>query len=108
MNKPLSIARSSTAVTRRCAVRGIPGAIPRARSTGLARLHVIFFDNTLSHVASLLKVGVMQLLLCLIEVGDTKPGLLLDDPLTALWRWSRDPSLKTTAPLMSGTKRNSR
>jgi proteasome accessory factor A len=75
---------------------------PDSAAHRLARLHVIFFDNTLCHVASLLKVGVMQLVLCLIEAGETKSGLLLDDPLTALWRWSRDPSLKSTAPLMSG------
>jgi proteasome accessory factor A len=75
---------------------------PDSAAHRLARLHVIFFDNTLCHVASLLKVGVMQLVLCLIETGETKSGLLLDDPLTALWRWSRDPSLKSTAPLMSG------
>jgi Pup amidohydrolase len=75
---------------------------PDSAAHRLARLHVIFFDNTLSHVASLLKVGVMQLVLCLIEAGETKSDLLLDDPLTALWRWSRDPGLKITAPLMSG------
>jgi proteasome accessory factor A len=75
---------------------------PGSAGDRLARLHVIFYDTTLCPVGNLLKVGVMQLVLGLIETSGARPELLLDDPLTALWRWSRDPSLKTTAPLMSG------
>jgi proteasome accessory factor A len=58
----------------------------------MARLHVIFYDNTLCHVASLLKVGVMQIVLAMIEAGRIKPGLALEDPLDALLRWSHDPT----------------
>ena len=67
-----------------------------------ARLHSIFFDSTLCHVASLLKVGVMQIVLAMIEAERVNAGLVLDDPLEALGIWSRDPSLQTRARLASG------
>jgi proteasome accessory factor A len=69
-----------------------------------ARLHVIFFDNTLSHVATLLKVGVMQIILAMIEAEQINIELILDDPLDALQRWSHDPSLRAKAPMVSGEK----
>ncbi len=68
----------------------------------LARLHVIFFDNTLCHVSSLLKVGVTQIILAMIEQGCIQPQLLLDDPLLAVLLWSRDPKLKAKCRLASG------
>jgi hypothetical protein len=68
----------------------------------MARLHVIFYDNTLCHVASLLKVGVMQIVLAMIEAERIKPGLALEDPLDALLRWSHDPTLHARARLTSG------
>jgi proteasome accessory factor A len=68
----------------------------------MARLHVIFFDNTLAHVASLLKVGVMQIVLSMIEAEQVNTELLLDDPVEALLRWSHDPTLKSRAMLTSG------
>ena len=68
----------------------------------MARLHVIFFDNTLCHVSTLLKVGVMQILLAQIEAERIKPNLILDDPVHAVKSWSRDPTLKTRARLTSG------
>ena len=68
----------------------------------MARLHVIFFDNTLCHVASLLKVGVMQIVLAMIEAEQVNVELLLDDPVDAVRRWSRDPSLKARAALTTG------
>ncbi|HXF39676.1 MAG TPA: proteasome accessory factor PafA2 family protein [Blastocatellia bacterium] len=68
----------------------------------MARLHVIFFDNTLSHVASLLKVGVMQIVLSMIEAEDVNINLLLDDPVEAVLTWSHDPTLQARAPLTSG------
>lgn len=69
----------------------------------LARLHVIFFDNTLAYGASLLKVGVMQIVLAMIEAGAVDLRPLLDDPLAALRQWSRDPELGATARLASGS-----
>jgi len=67
----------------------------------LARLHVIFYDNTLCHVASLLKVGAMQLVLAMIEREDVRTDLILDDPLKALLRFSRDLNLTRTARMAS-------
>ena len=70
----------------------------------MARLHVIFFDNTLCHVASLLKVGVTQIVLAMIEQDHIAPHLILDDPLDALLTWSRDPDFHARAPLLSGRR----
>jgi proteasome accessory factor A len=68
----------------------------------LARLHVIFFDNTLCHLSTLLKVGVMQILLAQIEAEHINPNLILDDPVDAVKRWSRDPSLTVRCRMASG------
>jgi len=72
------------------------------RSESTARLHVIFFDNTLCHRSSLLKVGVTQIVLAMIEQEYVSCDLLLDDPVAAVGAWSRDPSLETKARLASG------
>jgi proteasome accessory factor A len=79
------------------------GSLPKNDPTShLARLHVIFYDNNLCHTASLLKVGVMQIILAMIEAGRMNPQLILDNPLQALGQWSRDPSLQSRARLVSG------
>ena len=80
------------------------GAPPTGVPAGMARLHCIFFDNTLCHVASLLKVGVMQLILALLEAERVNPDLILDDPVDAVWRWSHDPTLRARARLVSGRR----
>lgn len=67
-----------------------------------ARLHVIFFDNTLCHRAGLLKVGVMQIVLAMIEAGRVDPSLMLDDAVEAVRTWSRDPTLRARARLVGG------
>jgi len=67
-----------------------------------ARLHVIFYDQTLCHTASLLKVGVMQIILAMIEAGCVRSDLVLDDPVEAVWQWSHDPTLHTRARMASG------
>ncbi|MFN8644446.1 MAG: proteasome accessory factor PafA2 family protein [Candidatus Binatia bacterium] len=74
------------------------------RASGLARLHCIFFDNTLCQVATLLKVGVMQIILALIEAERDTPALILDDALAAVHRWSHDPTLRARARLLSGAE----
>jgi len=71
---------------------------------GMARLHVIFFDNTLCHVASFLKVGVMQILLSMIEAGWVNRNLVLDDPVIAVMQWSHDPTLRSRSKMLSGAK----
>jgi len=80
---------------------GRPGQGPARAANGMARLHVIFFDTTLCQVASLLKVGVTQLVLAMVE-QDRVPGLMLEDPLRALLEWSHDPSLRAKARLVGG------
>jgi proteasome accessory factor A len=70
----------------------------------MARLHVIFFDNTLCPVASLLKVGATQIVLAMIEAGRVDLGLSLDDPLAAVTEWSHDPRLEARAALTSRRK----
>jgi proteasome accessory factor A len=73
-----------------------------SRDLGLARLHCIFFDNTLCHVASLLKVGVTQIILAMIEAGVTNLDLLLDDPVGAVVCWSHGADLQARSRLTSG------
>jgi proteasome accessory factor A len=78
------------------------GPLTAGAPTAGARLHCIFFDNTLCHVASLLKVGVMQLILTMLEAERVNPDLILDDPVDAVWRWSHDPTLRARARTVSG------
>lgn len=70
----------------------------------MARLHCIFYDTTLAHVATLLKVTVMQAVLSMLESGVMDPSLLLDDPLTAVHVWSRDTQFRTKMRTASGEK----
>ena len=67
-----------------------------------ARLHVIFFDNTLAHVSSVLKVGAMQLALAMMEGERVNPSLVLDDPLAAVGEYSRDPTLRARSRMAAG------
>ena len=70
----------------------------------LARLHVIFFDNTLCHAASLLKVGTMQIVLAMLEAQAVDRELLVEDPVAAAHTWSHDPSLRARVSLVSGAR----
>jgi Pup amidohydrolase len=74
----------------------------RSPSESLARLHVIFYDNTLCHSATLLKVGVMQIILAMIERGRVDPDLILDDPIAALNAFSHDCALRSRASTVRG------
>ncbi len=69
-----------------------------------ARLHVIFFDSAMAHGSALFRVGPMQLILTLIELGLVNSSLILDDPLDALLCYSHDPTLKSRAELLSGER----
>lgn len=71
---------------------------------GLARLHCIFYDNSLAHTSGYLKVGGMQIILAMIEAEDLDLGLALEDPVAAVHDYSGDPNLKATAPLLSREK----
>jgi proteasome accessory factor A len=83
-----------------CGCRRTTGGDPEAEE--MARLHVIFFDNTLCHVSTLLKFGTMQIVLAMIEAGRFNAGLILDDPLEAVIGWSHDPALETRAVMADG------
>jgi proteasome accessory factor A len=78
------------------------GSETARQSSAQARLHVIFYDSNLCQVANLLKVGVMQIILAMIEAERINPELILDDPLVALQNWSHDPTLVARARLVSG------
>jgi hypothetical protein len=67
-----------------------------------ARLHVIFFDNSLAHGSMLFRTGLMQLMLTLIELECVNPRLILDNPLKALLDYSHDATLQAAAPLIGG------
>ena len=67
----------------------------------LARLHVISYDTTLCHIATFLKVGTLQLVLCMLEQEIIDPSLCLDDPVEAVAQWSHG-DLRALARLASG------
>jgi proteasome accessory factor A len=77
----------------------------RRSGPGQARLHVIFYDHNLCHVAGLLKIGVLQIIVAMIEAGQVSTQLLLEDPVSAVVRWSHDPTLQARATLMDGRER---
>jgi Pup amidohydrolase len=69
-----------------------------------ARLHSIFFDNTLAHGSCLLRVGVMQIVLAMLEAEHCDPALIIDDPVDAVVRISHDPTLTSCVELVSGKR----
>jgi proteasome accessory factor A len=74
------------------------------KSPDLARLHVIFFDNTLCPGASVLKVGTMQLVLAMLEAEDVPTRVAVDDPVASAVAWSHDPTLRRAVPLVDGSR----
>ncbi len=73
-------------------------------SPGLARLHVIFFDQTLCPGASVLKVGAMQLVLAMLEAERVPAEIGIDDPVAAAVAWSHDPTLRAEVRLIDGSR----
>ena len=80
------------------------GVGPAESERALARLHVIFYDSTLCHVSTALKVGVMQIVLAMTEAGCISPEMLVEHPVRAVARWSRDPALRHAEPMVSGKR----
>jgi Pup amidohydrolase len=78
------------------------GDIRDVSDSALARLHVIFFDSTLCQIATLLRVGTMQMIVAMLEAGCIDRHLSLDDPLAALRAWSPDVPLAVQATLADG------
>jgi proteasome accessory factor A len=68
----------------------------------LARLHVIWFDAGLCPIATLLKVGTMQIVLALLEDGVLDASIAIDDPVAAAVCFSHDPTLEAAVPLVDG------
>jgi proteasome accessory factor A len=66
------------------------------------RLHVIAYDNSLAQVTCVLKVGLMQIALAMIEAGEMPDHLVLANPLEALVLLSHDPTLQVKAPRVTG------
>lgn len=89
--------------TRDEALAGGSPTEPRPADLPLSRMHVICYDSTLCHAASLLKPGLLQIVLTLLEAG-AAPPIALEDPLTALRCWSDDPFLRATARLVDGRR----
>lgn len=85
-----------------CNTRDEPHAGAGRAATDLARMHIIFFDTTLTHGSNYLRAGVMQLVLAMLEAGWSDTSTLLDDPLAALTLWGHDPDLHAVAPLYDG------
>ena len=69
-----------------------------------ARLHCIFYDTNLCHTAHLLKVGVLQIIVAMLETGRVTPKYALEDPVAAVRAWSHDSTLRTRARLASGRR----
>lgn len=80
------------------------GIAPQAEQ-GFARLHSIFFDNTVCFGSALLRTGTMQIALAMLEAERVSPQLILDDPVAAVGRWSHDPTLRARCRLASGRHR---
>lgn len=79
------------------------GEMTGGEARQMARLHVIFYDNTLCQTSSFLKVGVMQIILAMLEAEQVNPHLILDDPLETVVMWSHDSTLSVRARMVSGT-----
>jgi proteasome accessory factor A len=80
-------------------IAGLGGQPTRA-----ARLHVISYDSNLAQVASLLKVGMLQIIVAMIEAGPVDLSPALDDPVQALRLWNSDPTLRACARTLDGRK----
>jgi len=63
-----------------------------------SRLHIIFYDSNLCHVATFLKVGMLQIVLAMLEDDEFPRTLIYNDPLTATKIISRDPFAKEIEP----------
>jgi len=75
-----------------------------APANRMARLHVISYDSNLCHTACLLKVGMMQIVLAMLQRGCVRADLILDDPVTAAVQISHDPGLEARARTVCGER----
>ena len=75
---------------------------PHAESSSYRRLHVIIGDANLSETQMFLKLGSSALILAALEDGALPEPIELDDPVSATWKVSHDPSLTLALPLKNG------
>jgi proteasome accessory factor A len=71
---------------------------------GYHRLHLILGDSLYSEKAMLLRFGVTQLLVALVDAGGSAPAISLRNPVTALHTVAADTSCKARLPLTDGGK----
>jgi proteasome accessory factor A len=73
-----------------------------------ARFHHIACDVNLAHTANVLKAGILQILLCMVEAEAPQVGTepILRDPVQACGAFSRDPNLEARQPMLSGEARS--
>ena len=76
---------------------------PHAEPGKYRRLHVIIGDATMSEVQTFLKIGATSLVLSALEAGGLGEPITLDDPVTACWTISHDPTLRTAVTLDDGS-----
>jgi len=71
-----------------------------------ARLHHISSDVNLCHTANILKVGILQILLAMIESETVRirPDEILQDPVQAFSAFSRDPDLCARQETLDGAE----
>lgn len=71
---------------------------PHADAELYRRLHVIVGDSNMSQTTTLLKLGITDLVLDMLESGVTVPDFTLDNPISAIRQISRD--LTGTSPVL--------
>lgn len=75
---------------------------PHADPEKHRRLHVIVGDSTMSQTTTLLRAGMTDLVLRMVEAGTVVPDLALANPVQAIRDISRDPTGRVAVPLHSG------
>lgn len=75
---------------------------PHADPDKYRRLHVISGDSSMSHASTMLKVGMTDLVLRMVEAGHSLTDLEIDDPITAIRTISHDLSGTAAIELRSG------
>jgi Pup amidohydrolase len=63
----------------------------------MARLHCIFYDSNMADTTTYLKVGALQLVVAMLEVGCVKSNWILEDPVAAARLFSHDVRLSARA-----------
>lgn len=78
---------------------------PHAQADKWRRFHVIGGDANLFDISNLLKVGTTSLVLWLLEHGSPLglESVLLEDPVSATWIVSQDPTLSVGLEMRDGT-----